>query len=118
MNEVDTSTPPLSARVTTVIKAMVPIPLVYARYIPQTRTLTRPSPAPYILLHILIVGDGQRGGAGNIASAHIPPNSGAPHDATVIPEPAMRPTSADVDFHVGVCHLRTITPSPPWWCRC
>lgn len=58
---------------------------------------------PILSYKILIDDDAQRGGAGNIASAHIPPKPGAPHDATVVPEPAIVPASVEGDVHVGVC---------------
>lgn len=44
----------------------------------------------------------QRGGAGNINSQHVPPTTSVPHDAVIVPEPAIVPTSGEGDFHVGV----------------
>ncbi|WEW59942.1 hypothetical protein PRK78_005424 [Emydomyces testavorans] len=41
-----------------------------------------------------------RGGAGNIGSPHVKPNSKTPHDKDVIPPLAIRP-SMEGDYHVG-----------------
>ncbi|OJJ79900.1 DUF3602 domain-containing protein [Aspergillus glaucus CBS 516.65] len=70
-----------------------------------------PDPTPYVDAAIVREGpygdqgDGAysagRGGAGNINSQHVPPTSNVPHDAVVVPEPAIVPASGEGDFHVG-----------------